>query len=114
MGGSQSLGHLAGSMQELDLDASPICSKCVAWSSRGSPNKWNGGRRLSLFPAIALLSPYLDGLPAWASVGEDVPSPAGTISQGEVVPMWGFVKEEEGAMVGGICKDGLGREEEGP
>jgi hypothetical protein len=39
-----------------------ICSKCIAWSSCASPNKWNGGLSWSLFPDIWLPLP-----PTWTA-----------------------------------------------
>jgi hypothetical protein len=52
------------------------CSKCAAWSSCESPNKWSRG-------CLGLCSLPLEplpwcGLPGWASVRRIVPSPAGT------------------------------------
>ena len=74
--GSQRLGHQTGSMQKLDLGSLHICCKCAAWSSCGSPNKWSceclGLYSLTLDPLL------LPGLPDWASMEENLPSPAGT------------------------------------
>lgn len=74
--GSQSLVHQPGNMQELELDPLHICSKCPAWCSYGSPNKWN---QTVSFPGIGSTPLPLLGLPGWASVEEHVLSPAGNI-----------------------------------
>jgi hypothetical protein len=74
MGGSQNLGHQPESIQELDLDPLHTCSKFTAWFSCGLFNKWIRGC-LDLYTLP--LDP-LYGLPAWASMGENVLSLAGT------------------------------------
>jgi hypothetical protein len=60
----RALGYQSGSMQEVDLDSIHICSKCAAWSSCGSSNKWNEGLYQSLF---LQMDPYLDHMagPQW-------------------------------------------------
>ena len=90
-GDSQRLNHQPNTMQALDLGPLYICSRCAAWPSCGSSaNNWSR----TLLPALDPLS--LPGLPGWASVGEDVPSPIGTrCPQGGVVPKGGFPFSEE-------------------
>ena len=71
----------------------------------GSPNKQSRDS-LSLFSLpLAPLSPYL------ASVGQDVPRPAGTRCPGlDWYPRWYFFSAENGrGSRGGICKSGTGK-----
>jgi hypothetical protein len=73
-GGSQRLNHQPESVQGLDLEPLHISGKYAAWSSCGSPNKCSGSYLgLCSLPLGALPLP---GLPGWASVGEDLPSPS--------------------------------------
>ena len=96
------------SIQELDLDPIHIYSKYLAWCSCGSPNKQNGG-------CLGLCSLPLDplplaGLPGWTSVGEDVPSLAGT----RFLRVWWYPYSKEkgrGQWKKGRVRMGLGREE---
>ena len=55
---------------------SHICSKCAVWSSCVSPNKRSRDCLHLCSFTLDPLPPH--GLPGWASVEENVPSPAGT------------------------------------
>ena len=55
--GSVCQGQQTVRMQKLNLDPIHFCSKCEAWSSRGSSNKCRGG-----YLDLCSLSPYLDFL----------------------------------------------------
>ena len=69
------------------------------------------GLSQSHFPALDPL--LLPRLPAWASVGEDVPNSAETrCSRVGWYPRWGLSllwREREMTMGEGICKGGTGR-----
>jgi hypothetical protein len=74
--GSQRVDNQPRSMQELDLDPLSICSKCAASSSC---KKWGvGWGVVSISVACHWIPSPMPGLPGWASVEEDTPSPAGT------------------------------------
>jgi hypothetical protein len=84
-GNSQNLRYQPGSIQEVGLESLHFCSKCAAWSSCGSPNKWSRGCLGLCSPPLEPLPPYfnyLDG-PQWERM---CPSPAGTRCPGGVVP----------------------------
>ena len=81
-GGPQRLNHQPNSTQRRDLNPhSPICSRCAAWSSCGSPNNWSRGCLwLCGLPLDPL--PYLVG-PHWERrrlglLGLDLPGEVGT------------------------------------
>lgn len=107
--GSQRLNYQPKSMQGMDLGPLHICSKYAAWSSCGSSNNWSGGCLWFCCLPLDLLPP--PGLPGWASVGEEVLSPAGTgcprvgwYPRGLPL-LWG---EQEVVMGEGLVRVGLG------
>lgn len=90
------LYHQPGSVQELDLNALRICSKCAAWSPCGSPNVV-----LDSVPCHWIPFP-LPKLPGRASVGEDVPSSIGTrCSKVGWYPRRGISFSERWVCIGG-------------
>lgn len=74
-----------------------------------SPLTSGTGVVLVSLPAIGFSSP--PGLPDWASVGENMPRPAGT--RYPRVGWYLLLREREKLMGEGICEAGLGGEELG-
>jgi hypothetical protein len=112
-GGSQSLCHQSGSIQELGLDPIHMCSRCTAWSSFGFLT--SGAETFSVSILWYIGSPFLYQhylvWPQWKRMclvllRLDVPWWDGT--QGGNPLVWGG----EGTM-GGFVRVGLGREKGG-